>query len=240
MDRQTQSGRRKACEYKLRSSIPVGRPKEIAPRTSLLTLESPPASRVSSPPGLTEVLSALATVMPEWTDRWYLFGAQAVHVWGMPRLTADVDVTVRLRAEDPSGFIAAMQEAGFDVRLENVAEFVRRTRVVPFVHRGSQIPVDVVLAGPGLEEEFLERASPVDLGGVTLPVISPEDLLITKVLAGRPKDLEDIRVILRERLPELDLSRVRRILGLLDRALSRSDLERCFEREVQDASRAKE
>lgn len=237
---QTHSGRRKACENKLRCSIPDGRPKEIAPRTSRHTPGSPPASRVSSPPGLTDVLSALAAVMPEWTDGWYLFGAQAVHVWGMPRLTADVDVTARLRTEDPSAFIAGMREAGFDVRLENVAEFVRRTRVVPFVHRDSQIPVDVVLAGPGLEEEFLERASPVDLGGVTIPVISPEDLLITKVLAGRPKDLEDVRGVLRERLLELDLSRVRRVLGLLDRALSRSDLERLFQREVENASRAKE
>jgi hypothetical protein len=178
--------------------------------------------------------------MPEWTDRWYLFGAQAVHVWGMPRLTADVDVTARLRTEDPTGFITAMQGAGFDLRVVDIDEFVRRTRVLPFVHRASQIPVDIVLAGPGLEEEFLERARPVDLGGVTVPVISPEDLLITKVLAGRPKDLEDVRGILRERLPELDLSRVRRILGLLDRALSRSDLERLFEREVQEAGRAKE
>jgi hypothetical protein len=133
-----------------------------------------------------------------------------------------------------------MQGAGFELRVVDIDEFVRRTRVLPFVHKASQIPVDVVLAGPGLEEEFLERARPVDLGGVTLPVISPEDLLITKVLAGRPKDLEDIRGILRERLPELDLSRVRHILGLLDRALSCSDLELLFEREVQEASRAKE
>jgi hypothetical protein len=189
---------------------------------------------LSSPPALTDLLSALARVLPEWTDRWYLFGAQAVSVWGLPRLSADVDVTARLKSENPAGFVAAMQEAGFDLRVSDLTDFVRRTRVVPFVHCATQIPVDVVLAGAGLEDEFLERARPMDLGGVTVPVISPEDLLITKVLAGRPKDLEDVRGILRERLALLDISRVRETLGLLDRALSRSDLESLFDSELRE------
>jgi hypothetical protein len=167
--------------------------------------------------------------MPEWSDGWYLFGAQAVQVWGMPRLTADVDITIRLRDEDPSRFIAAMRSGGFDLRITDVNEFVRRTRVLPFVHRASRIPLDVVLAGPGLEEQFVERARTLDLGGVMVPVISPEDLLITKVLAGRPKDLEDVRGILRERLAELDLARVRHVLGQVEDALDRADLRTLFD-----------
>ncbi len=137
--------------------------------------------------------------MPEWSDGWYVFGAQAVQVWGQPRMTADVDVTVRLRSGDPKPFVAAMKRAGFDLRFRDVDGFVKKTRVLPFVHRRSRIPLDVVLAGPGLEEEFLERARQIDLGGIIVPVISPEDLLVTKLLAGRPKDLEDVQGILRER-----------------------------------------
>jgi hypothetical protein len=176
-------------------------------------------------------------VLPGWSDGWYLFGAQAVQVWGLPRLTADVDVTARLESDNPSAFIAAMGEAGFDLRVSDLEDFVRRTRVLPFVHRPTQIPLDVVIAGPGLEEEFLERALPVDLGGVTVPVISPEDLLITKVLAERPKDLEDVRGILRERLAELDLARVRSVLELLDEALGRKHLRALFEEQVGAATK---
>lgn len=189
---------------------------------------------MSPPPGLVDVFSALTRVLPQWADGWYVFGAQAVTVWGLPRLTADVDVTARLRPEVRGGFIAAMHDAGFELRMPDVDDFVRQTRVIPFVHGATQIPVDVVLAGSGLEEEFLDRARPMDLGGVVAPVISPEDLLVTKVLAGRPKDLEDVRGILRERRADLDVSRVRRILGQLDQALSRSDLESTFERELRE------
>lgn len=192
---------------------------------------------MSSSHGLTDLFSALAAVLPEWSDGWYLFGAQAVQVWGMPRLTADVDVTIRLRGDDPSRFIAAMQSGGFDLRIPDIPEFVRRTRVVPFVHRASGIPLDVVLAGPGLEEEFVARARTLDLGGVRVRVISPEDLLITKVLAGRPKDLEDVRGVLRERLDELDLARVRSVLAQLEGALDRADLAKLFDDLVAGAKK---
>jgi len=147
-------------------------------------------------------------------------------------LTGDVDVTVDLRKKDPMAFVAAMGAAGFDLRVRDIDEFVRRTRVLPFVHRPSGVPVDVVLAGPGLEQEFLRRAIPVDIAGTVLPVISPEDLIVTKVLAGRPKDLEDIHGILRSPARRLDLARIRRTLALLGEAIAQSDLPALFEREL--------
>jgi Nucleotidyltransferase of unknown function (DUF6036) len=147
-------------------------------------------------------------------------------------MTADVDVTAKLPDEDPAAFVAAMEAAGFDLRVRDVNGFVRRTRVFPFVHRSSQIPVDVVLAGPGLEEEFLARALPADLGGVVVPVISPEDLIVTKLLAARPKDVEDIRTVLAERLESLDLSRIRRLLRILQESLAVRDLKPLFETEI--------
>jgi hypothetical protein len=64
----------------------------------------------------------------------------------------------------------------------------------------------------------------------TCAVISPEDLIVTKVLAGRPKDIEDVRGIVHERRASLDEGRVRRTLGLLEQALGQSDLLPAFER----------
>jgi hypothetical protein len=55
----------------------------------------------------------------------------------------------------------------------DVDGFVARTRVLPFVHEATQLPLDLVLAGSGLEEEFLSRARLLDLGGAVVPVLSP-------------------------------------------------------------------
>lgn len=188
---------------------------------------------MSEAPAATDVLRALAAVLGTLGIRWYVFGAQAVLVWGRPRLTGDVDVTMFLDPDETEGFVAAMTAAGFDVRVADVHDFVARTRVFPFTHAGSGLALDVVLGGPGLEEEFLRTARPVDLGGVTVPVIGPEELLVTKVLAGRPKDLDDVRGILAAQGDTLDLPRVRGLLRALEAAIDRSDLLPALEEQLQ-------
>jgi len=176
------------------------------------------------------LLAALAAAMRERSVRWYLFGAQAAIVWGSPRLSADVDVTANLDRVALTDYIDTMRRSGFDVVFGD-PEFVESTRVIPFVHRATRMPLDIVVAGSGLEEEFLERAISVVLSGSTVPVISPEDLIITKILAGRPKDIEDIRGVINERRSSLDVARIRAVLKHLERALDQSDLLPSFERE---------
>lgn len=182
-------------------------------------------------PAALELLTDLAAVLPRW-GRWYVFGAQAVIAYGVPRLSADVDVTIQLAPNEPQRFARDMDAAGFSIRVTD-PDFVRRTRVMPFVHRATAMPLDVVLAGSGLEEEFLDRAREVDVGGTIVPIITLEDLIIAKVLAGRPKDLDDASNLWRLRGHELDAGRVRGTLRLLEEALSQSGLLPAFESIVQ-------
>ncbi len=84
------------------------------------------------------------------------------------------------------------------------------------------LPLDLVLGGPGLEDLFLSRAVPVRLGDVTVPVISPEDVIVTKVLGGRPKDLDDVHGVLCGRLTSLDVGIVRGRLRFSSRPSTRA------------------
>ena len=179
------------------------------------------------PPAAVELLAALAPVMARW-GRWYVFGAQAVVVHGVPRLSADVDVTLELTPDAPERFASEMHAAGYVLRVDD-PEFVRRTRVMPFVHEGSGMPLDVVLAGSGLEEEFLERAVSIRIGDTEVPVIEMADLIIAKVLAGRPKDLEDATALWRLHHARIDADRILRTLRLLEEALSQGDLVSSFD-----------
>lgn len=179
-------------------------------------------------PAALELLAALSRVLDR-RGRWYLFGAQAVVAYGVPRLSADVDVTISLDANDTDSFVRDMEAAGFTLRVDDPA-FVRRTRVMPFVHTATAMPLDVVVAGSGLETEFLDRARATDLGGATVPLIDLGDLVVAKVLAGRPKDLEDAESLWRAHGPEVDDGRIRRLLGQLEEALGQSDLVPTFDR----------
>jgi hypothetical protein len=178
-------------------------------------------------PAARELLVALSHVLSSWGP-WYVFGAQAVVVYGVPRLSADVDVTIQLTPDTPLVFVDAMRTAGFEPRVTD-PQFIERTRVMPFVHAATGLPLDVVLAGTGLEDEFLRRARLVDIAGTKVPVLDPEDLIIAKVLAGRPKDIDDATALWRLHGPRLDGVRIRFILTQLEEALSQSDLVPAFD-----------
>lgn len=183
-----------------------------------------------------DAISALAEALGSSGIRWYLFGAQAAILYGVPRLTADIDATADFPVAEADHLARLLSEAGFEARVPNVAAFAELTRVIPLAHTATGIPVDLVLAGPGLEEEFLDRARVMEVGGASIPVIAPDDLIVTKVLAGRARDLEDVREVLRQQGPVLDMDRVRGLLAALEAALDRADLLPALEAAVIDAT----
>ena len=171
-----------------------------------------------------ELLADLRAALESAQVPWFLFGAQAAILHGAARLTADVDVTVRLPDDFSTEALAqALERHPFQRRIDDPA-FIARTRVVPFVHRPTNLPLDIVLAGPGLEDTFFERAQVRDIDGVLVPLASPEDIVIMKVLAARPKDLDDVVAIVTAYGRGLDVAHVEATLSALEAALGQSDL----------------
>lgn len=80
-----------------------------------------------------------------------------------------------------------------------------------------------------MEERFLDRAQVREVLGVRVPVAAAEDLVVMKVLAGRPKDLEDVKSIVAAQGGKLDVEDIRGTLRLVEEALSQSDLVPAFE-----------
>lgn len=97
------------------------------------------------------MLDAVARVADARGIRWYLFGAQAVGVYGVIRTSADVDVTAEIPPQDVRAFVRDMVAAGFTARVRELDAFLAETPVIPFVHESTGWPLDVVLAGPGLD-----------------------------------------------------------------------------------------
>ena len=206
----------------------------IVKKTSKPTAASPkrspprrPPRRASIAPAAFDPIVAFAGVAKRERVRWYLFGAQAVAAHGVPRSTDDIDITIELGSRPLEDLIAPLRRAGFVPRIADVA-FIRETRVLPVHHRPTGWNVDLVLAGPGIEERFLAEAQMFRVGKLDIPVLAAEHLAALKVLAGRPKDLEDVRGLVR--IADLDHSRVTEILVLLERSLDQSDLLPLYER----------
>jgi hypothetical protein len=181
----------------------------------------------SSSSPVARVLADLKRTLDPLGVRWFVFGAQAAILHGTARLTADVDVTVALGSTTPQRLVRAAKKHGFDAQIPS-PDFIATTRVIPLVHRASRFPVDLVLAGPGLEDLFFERAAKLRVGRVSVPVASLEDLIVMKVIASRPKDMEDIDALLVSRA-DVDVAQIRETLSLAEKTLDQSDLSPAFE-----------
>lgn len=184
---------------------------------------------MSSP--VVDLLASFAKVCRDLDLRWYLFDAQAALLYGSARLTGDVDVTAKLERCEPRHLVDALVSVGFRLRVRDVDGFIARTRVIPLLHEESRMPLDVVLAGPGIEDLFLERANTRKLTDtLSVPVACAEDLVAMKILAGRPKDIDDAEAIVGATANALDVELIRATVRLLEEALDQSDLIPVLER----------
>ena len=181
------------------------------------------------PSAVADLLGDLAEALNTAHVDWYLFGAQAAILHGAARLTADVDVTVRLPdAMSNEALAQALEHHRFRRRIVD-PRFTERTRVIPFVHTLTALPLDIVLAGPGIEDQFFDRAQSRDVEGTIVRLASPEDLIVMKLLAGRPKDVEDVTAIVAAYGDRLETDYIERTLTLLEDALAQNDLLPAFQ-----------
>lgn len=189
------------------------------------------------PPNVAALLGHIARALRPLKVRWYVFGAQAVIAAGAVRQTADIDITV----EDtpPERLLAALARAGFRLRrdIPDLQTLIEHHRVLPLEHAKSGFQLDVVRAGPGLEQDMLDRAITRQVGRWRIPFVETNDLLVLKVLAGREKDLEDVRTLLRSKSPEVDVELVRTRLRELGRLIDDSSLVASFDALVDQARR---
>src|SRR5262249_40949394 len=96
-------------------------------------------------------------------------------------------------------------------RVDDAVAFAERSRVFLLVHEPTGIKVDLSIAGLPFERDMLSRASTVAVGDFEVKVPSPEDLIVTKAVAHRPRDLVDIASIV-EIHQQLDVGRIRNLV----------------------------
>lgn len=64
-------------------------------------------------------------------------------------------------------------------------------------HVPTGIEVDLVCAGLPFEEQVITRAVQLDVAGVLMPLPTPEDLIVMRAVAGRPRDRLDVESVRR-------------------------------------------
>jgi hypothetical protein len=151
---------------------------------------------------LEAAVTDVAAFLEEGAVPYMVIGGFANLVWGRPRLTQDLDVTVSVAEERWPRFIEDLGRR-FRILVDAPHAFARETRVIP-LSTPTSVRVDMILAGLPYEEEALRRAVTVTLAGRGVRFCSAEDLIIHKLASDRPRDREDVEGILVRQRGALD------------------------------------
>ncbi len=167
-----------------------------------------------------ELLERLARALEKRKLDYMLIGGQAVLLYGEPRLTRDVDITLGAGPERLPEVLEMVRESGWKVLVEDPKEFVRRTMVLPVLDPESTIRLDFIFSFSAYEQKALKRVRKVKIGQTLVRFAALEDLVIHKIVAGRPRDLEDVRGILLKN-PSADRGYIYHWLEQFEQALNR-------------------
>jgi hypothetical protein len=168
--------------------------------------------------GPARALFRIADLLDAEGDAYMVVGALAVAMWGRPRATVDIDVTLRGDAERLEAVAARAESRGFALDRDWMAwNPLLRGRHLRLTGAGAII--DLMRPRDAHEEAALERRRHLLIEGRRLPFVAPDDLILMKVKAGRPRDFEDATSILvaqRAAMDEGYLSDWARRLGVED------------------------
>jgi len=178
-----------------------------------------------------QILEKIAQTLDEAGIAYMVIGGQAVLLYGEPRLTKDIDVTLGATLDRLAEVLALVEKMGLEP-LVDPEVFTRQTMVLPCQDRGTGIRVDFIFSFSPYEQQALQRVRLVEMGNAQVRFASLEDVIIHKIIAGRPRDLEDVRSMLIKN-PNVDMTYVRRWLNEFTTALDEPFLER-FEKVLEE------
>jgi hypothetical protein len=129
--------------------------------------------------------------------KYIVIGGIASILHGVPRATFDLDILIEATLDNARQLLDALLDAGLGTAALTSPAEVLAHEITVFRDR---VRVDVQISTPGLHfADAWSRRKTVVFQGQEIYILSKEDLISSKRAAGRPVDLEDIRLL---QLPE--------------------------------------
>jgi hypothetical protein len=131
--------------------------------------------------------------------KYVVIGGIASILHGVPRATFDLDILIEAETENARRLLDALLEAGLGTASLTTAEDLLANEITVFRDR---VRIDVQTSTPGIRfADAWRNRKTVAYQGQEFFVLSKADLIASKRAAGRPVDLEDVRLL---ELPEDD------------------------------------
>ncbi|HVT28779.1 MAG TPA: DUF6036 family nucleotidyltransferase [Lacipirellulaceae bacterium] len=126
-----------------------------------------------------------------------VMGGLAVRAHGIPRPTYDVDLAILIdRAELPK-VVAQIRRLEYDVPEIYDKGWVDQVAGLPFIKAatfidGRSIVADIFLAENNFLRSLISRRIRDTVNGLDAWLVTPEDLILLKLISNRPRDIADV------------------------------------------------
>jgi len=166
---------------------------------------------------LENLIKRIAQRLDEDKIPYMVIGGQAVLVYGRPRLTRDIDITLGLDVDNFALVEKTCKKLKLNMLPRRPADFAKETRALPTEEKKSRIRVDFVFSFSEYERQAINRAKKVKIDNYPAKFASCEDVIIHKMVAGRAIDEEDVKSILAKKQNSIDLKYIRKWLSQFNR-----------------------
>lgn len=125
--------------------------------------------------------------------RYIVIGGIAAVLYGVPRATFDLDILIDANRDNAKKLLDALTDANLGTAALVTPEELLAKEITIFKDR---VRIDVQTSTPGLKfEQAWTRRETMEYQKQKFYVASREDLIASKRAAGRPVDLEDVRLL---------------------------------------------
>lgn len=153
---------------------------------------------------LENAIHKVITFLEKEKTPYFFLGGLAVGVMGEPRFTRDIDLDIFLTEHEIGIFLKRLKTASFQFNAkENIANAMQFGTFRLFYKK---VQIDMIIASTELEKEALRRKKKILFFGQKTSFPSPEDLILLKLIPGRPKDLVDAESVAIRHKGKLDRS----------------------------------
>jgi predicted nucleotidyltransferase len=120
-----------------------------------------------------------------------LLGGMAANLYRREaRATQDVDLGVVASPAELMAVVEAFEKAGWAPEVR-----AKKAEALRLAH--ADLPrIDLLIAGTPFEESAIARAARLTIDGQEMAIVTPEDLIVYKLIAGRARDYEAVAAIL--------------------------------------------
>ncbi len=150
---------------------------------------------------LEKALSSIVRVFNAHGIPYAVMGGLAVRVYAIPRFTNDVDLTIAIQREELPELIDSLQSIDCEVSQVYRDGWLDSVGGMPlfkadFYNESRSIEIDLFVSETPFQHSLIDRRRAIKTPDGEIWFVSPEDLILLKLIASRPRDLVDVQDIL--------------------------------------------